>query len=132
MQTARDIPTIVAASCDAPADAIQQLEKAGAEVFRCSGDTHASRLDALLQELGRRRMTNILVEGGSHLLGGLFDMRAIDEVHAFIAPKLAGGADAASPIAGQGIDRMASALRLADISIEELDGDVHIHGRIGT
>jgi diaminohydroxyphosphoribosylaminopyrimidine deaminase/5-amino-6-(5-phosphoribosylamino)uracil reductase len=58
-------------------------------------------------------------------------MRAIDEVHVFIAPKLAGGKAAASPIGGTGIERMADALKLADIAIEELDGDVYVHGRLG-
>jgi len=42
-------------------------------------------------------MTNVLVEGGGRLLGTLFDMRAVDEVHAFIAPKFAGGATALPP-----------------------------------
>jgi diaminohydroxyphosphoribosylaminopyrimidine deaminase/5-amino-6-(5-phosphoribosylamino)uracil reductase len=131
VKTAREIPVLVAASRDAPAQAVEQLVNAGAELFRCAGDTHAARLDSLLDELGRRRMTNVLIEGGSRLLGALFDMRAVDEVHIFIAPKLAGGEAAPSPISGQGIDRMAAALRLADINIEELDGDVYIHGRIG-
>jgi diaminohydroxyphosphoribosylaminopyrimidine deaminase/5-amino-6-(5-phosphoribosylamino)uracil reductase len=75
-------------------------------------------------------MTNVLVEGGSQLLGTLFDLRAIDEVHVFIAPKLVGGAAAPGPIAGVGLERMADALSLADISIEELDGDVYVHGRL--
>jgi diaminohydroxyphosphoribosylaminopyrimidine deaminase/5-amino-6-(5-phosphoribosylamino)uracil reductase len=130
VKTAREIPVLVAASRDAPAQAVDQLESAGATVIHCAGDTHAARMETLMNELGRRRMTNVLVEGGSELLGTLFDMRAVDEVHVFIAPKLAGGATAPSPIAGQGIERMAAALRLADINIEELDGDVYIHGRI--
>jgi diaminohydroxyphosphoribosylaminopyrimidine deaminase/5-amino-6-(5-phosphoribosylamino)uracil reductase len=75
-------------------------------------------------------MTNVLVEGGSGLLGTFFNLNAIDEVHVFIAPKLAGGSTAPSPIGGNGIERMADALSLADISIEELDGDVYVHGRI--
>jgi diaminohydroxyphosphoribosylaminopyrimidine deaminase/5-amino-6-(5-phosphoribosylamino)uracil reductase len=130
VQTARDLPLLVAASSDAPAHNVRPLEEAGAEIFRCAGDTRATRMDSLLQELGRRRMTNILVEGGSRLFGTLFDMRAVDEVNVFIAPKLSGGADAPNPIAGQGLERMATALHLADIHIEELDGDVYIHGRI--
>ena len=64
----------------------QGLEAAGCEVFVCEGETHAERLDALLAELGRRRWTNVLVEGGGHLLGSLLDARAIDEVHVFMAP----------------------------------------------
>ena len=75
-------------------------------------------------------MTNVLIEGGSKLLGTMFDSREIDEVHVFIAPKFAGGEDAPSPVGGVGIERMASALKLADITIEELEGDVYVHGRI--
>lgn len=130
VQSARDVPVIVAAADDVLSGAEQSLRDAGAELLRCPGSTHAARLDALLAELGRRRMTNVLVEGGGQLLGALFDMRAVDEVHVFIAPKLAGGAGAPSPVGGEGVERMAQALKLADINMEALDTDVHVFGRI--
>jgi diaminohydroxyphosphoribosylaminopyrimidine deaminase / 5-amino-6-(5-phosphoribosylamino)uracil reductase len=130
VQTAADVPVLVAASEDAAADARNQLSTAGVEIFPCAGSTHEQRIVALLDELGRRRMTNVLVEGGSRLLGTLFDMRAVDEVHVFIAPKLAGGGAALGPIGGEGIERMTAALELADITIEELGGDVYVHGRV--
>jgi diaminohydroxyphosphoribosylaminopyrimidine deaminase / 5-amino-6-(5-phosphoribosylamino)uracil reductase len=129
-ETAHDAPVLVAAAGNADENSGQMLAAAGVEVFRCAGATHAERLNALLNELGRRRMTNVLVEGGSKLLGALFDAGAVDEVHVFIAPKLAGGLGAQSPIAGAGIAQMAGALQLADITIEELDGDVYVHGRL--
>jgi diaminohydroxyphosphoribosylaminopyrimidine deaminase / 5-amino-6-(5-phosphoribosylamino)uracil reductase len=130
VQTASDVPLIVAVGDEATEDACKSLAASGAEILRCGGATHEQRLGALLDELGRRRMTNILVEGGSTLLGSMFDSRAIDEVHVFIAPKFAGGEAAPSPVGGAGIERMASALKLADITIEELEGDVYVHGRI--
>jgi diaminohydroxyphosphoribosylaminopyrimidine deaminase/5-amino-6-(5-phosphoribosylamino)uracil reductase len=130
VKTAGDAPVIVAAASDAPADACRRLEDAGVEVLRCNGTSYELRADALLAELGRRLMTNVLVEGGSRLLGTLFDMRAVDEVHAFIAPKFAGGAAALSPVGGAGVQKMADALALRDITIEELDGDVYVHGRV--
>jgi diaminohydroxyphosphoribosylaminopyrimidine deaminase/5-amino-6-(5-phosphoribosylamino)uracil reductase len=131
VRTAREIPVLVATSEAASTTSTHQLVEAGVEVVPCPGETHADRMTALLNELGRRRMTNVLVEGGGKVLGTLFDMNAIDEVHVFIAPKLAGGVSAASPVGGYGVERMARALRLADIAIEELDGDVHISGRLG-
>jgi diaminohydroxyphosphoribosylaminopyrimidine deaminase/5-amino-6-(5-phosphoribosylamino)uracil reductase len=130
VQTAADAPVLVAASSDANASAVDRLVKQCVEVYRCSGSSHEERLHSLLDELGRRRMTNVLVEGGGRLLGSLFDIGAVDEVHVFIAPKFSGGADALSPVGGAGIDRMTAALQLADIAIEELDGDVYIHGRV--
>jgi diaminohydroxyphosphoribosylaminopyrimidine deaminase/5-amino-6-(5-phosphoribosylamino)uracil reductase len=130
VQTGADVPVLVAAADDADSAACQRLSAAGVEVYRCAGTSHAERLSELLDELGRRRMTNVLVEGGSHLLGTLFELRAVDEVHVFIAPKFIGGAAAPSPVAGAGLERMADALRLADITIEELEGDVYVHGRV--
>ncbi len=130
VQTAADVPVLVAAANDAPAERCQQLTDAGVEVLRIAGLTREQRLTALLDELGRRRMTNVLVEGGSRLLGALFDMRAVDDVHVFIAPKLAGGDAALSPVGSIGVDRMVDAMKLADISIEELQGDVYVHGRL--
>ena len=87
----------------------QRLLDQGCEVLVCDASTHAARLDQLLDELGRRRMTNVLVEGGGRLLGTLFDLRAIDEIHVFIAPKLIGGAGALSPLSDKGIERMRNA-----------------------
>jgi diaminohydroxyphosphoribosylaminopyrimidine deaminase / 5-amino-6-(5-phosphoribosylamino)uracil reductase len=121
---------LVAVAHDAPSSACGRLIEAGAEIYRCQGATHAERLSALLDELGRRRLTNVLVEGGSRLFGTLFDMRIVDEVHVFVAPIVAGGTAAATPVAGAGVERIADALRLGDITIEELEGDVYIHGRL--
>jgi diaminohydroxyphosphoribosylaminopyrimidine deaminase / 5-amino-6-(5-phosphoribosylamino)uracil reductase len=86
-------------------------------------------IDELLSELGRRRFTNILVEGGSGLFGSLLDVRQVDEVHAFIAPKIFGG-NGPGPVAGNGIDRIAEALQLREPSIRVLGSDVYVHGRL--
>jgi diaminohydroxyphosphoribosylaminopyrimidine deaminase/5-amino-6-(5-phosphoribosylamino)uracil reductase len=83
---------------------------------------------ALLAELGRRRMTNVLVEGGAEVFGSFLDAGVVDEVHVFIAPIVVGGTDAKSPIAGIGAERIASALRLADCNVQTIEGDVYIHG----
>lgn len=90
----------------------------------------AAQLEFLLAELGRRRMTNILVEGGGRLLGSLFDLNAIDEVHVFVAPKLVGGINAVSPIAGVGLADMAAAWRLATANWQNVDGDLYMSGRV--
>jgi diaminohydroxyphosphoribosylaminopyrimidine deaminase/5-amino-6-(5-phosphoribosylamino)uracil reductase len=123
---------LVAVGTEAPAANCQRLRDAGCEVFVCDGQTQAARLDALLAALGRRRWTNVLVEGGGRLLGSLLDARAIDEVHVFIAPKLVGGASAATPLAGRGIAEISAALALESPQVRQLDGDVYITGRSGS
>jgi diaminohydroxyphosphoribosylaminopyrimidine deaminase/5-amino-6-(5-phosphoribosylamino)uracil reductase len=127
-RTARETPTMIVASAEAaaPAKALQAL---GCEVLVLpAGDDEVIRL---LEELGRRRMTNILVEGGSAVLGSFLDARAIDEVHVFIAPILAGGAEARAAVGGRGVDRLAEAMRLIEWATEILDGDLLLRGRIG-
>ena len=83
---------------------------------------------SMLAELGRRRMTNVLVEGGAGVLGSFLDAGLIDEVHAFIAPKLIGGERALSPIGGRGIAAMSDAIQLADWNVERIGDDVLFHG----
>ena len=84
----------------------------------------------MLDELGRRQMTNVLVEGGSHLFGSLLDLDQIDEVHAFIAPKLVGGAAATPAIQGTGVDLLARAVLLDTTSVERCGDDVYVHARV--
>jgi diaminohydroxyphosphoribosylaminopyrimidine deaminase / 5-amino-6-(5-phosphoribosylamino)uracil reductase len=130
VRTAREVPVLVAAGQEAAEADCRRLREGGCEVLISSATTPAARLDDLVVELGRRRVTNVLVEGGSQLLGSLLDARQVDEVHVFIAPKLLGGADAVSPIAGQGIEQIASALSLDGMEVRQLGTDVYIHGRV--
>jgi diaminohydroxyphosphoribosylaminopyrimidine deaminase/5-amino-6-(5-phosphoribosylamino)uracil reductase len=81
----------------------------------------------VLDLLGRRRMTNVLVEGGAALHGSLVDAGQVDEVHAFLAPRIVGGAGK-SPVGGQGVERVAQALTLSEWRIQDVDGDYLLHG----
>ena len=105
-----------------PAESVAALESLGCEVLRLPD------LCALLTELGRRRLTNLLVEGGGKVLGSFFDAGLIDEVHVFIAPRLAGGEGARTPIGGVGVEKMAQALTLTEWTTENIDGDWYIRG----
>ena len=130
VRTVRESPVLVAAGSEASAADCRRLREAGCEVFVAAGETHAARLDALLEELGKRRLTNVLVEGGSRVLGSLLDSRQIDELHVFIAPKLVGGSAAPGPIAGLGAAELAAAMELDELTVETLGGDVYIRGRV--
>jgi diaminohydroxyphosphoribosylaminopyrimidine deaminase/5-amino-6-(5-phosphoribosylamino)uracil reductase len=128
VRTANQAPLIVVARETATPTRIAQLRASGVEVILMPSIDWRDQLKMLLTELGSRDMTNLLIEGGSQVLGAFADIGAIDEVHAFIAPKLAGGGAAISPIGGEGLADMNSALPLADVKINILDGDVHVHG----
>ena len=128
--TAREVPVLVAVGRDANEAERARLAAAGCEVFACDGPTHADRFNSLLDELGRRRLTNVLVEGGGRLLGSLLDAGHIDEVHVFIAPKLVGGAEAAGPVAGQGAAEMSEALAVFSPEFQQVGPDLYLRGRV--
>jgi diaminohydroxyphosphoribosylaminopyrimidine deaminase / 5-amino-6-(5-phosphoribosylamino)uracil reductase len=130
VRSARQTPLLVAIGPRAAAADRQRLAAAGCEVWVCHGETPQVRIDQLLCELGRRRMTNVLVEGGGTLLGNLLDGGLIDEVHVFIAPKLLGGATAPVALGGVGFGDVSQALALVEPQIERLDGDVYVHGHV--
>lgn len=107
---------------------LRAWERTGCEVLALP--TSEGRIDvkALLVELGRRQMTNLLVEGGAGLLGTLRDAGEIDEVMVFIAPVLVGGEKAPSPMAGLGVETIGAGLRLSEWWIELVESDVVIRG----
>jgi diaminohydroxyphosphoribosylaminopyrimidine deaminase/5-amino-6-(5-phosphoribosylamino)uracil reductase len=123
--------TLVATSADAPESWRSIIEAQGAEVlpFPCDGG-HVD-LRALLEELGRRDVLTLLVEGGGVILGGFFDRGLVDKVHAVLAPIIIGAAEAPAAVAGSGAYRMAEALRLRDVTVERLGEDILVTGYPG-
>jgi diaminohydroxyphosphoribosylaminopyrimidine deaminase/5-amino-6-(5-phosphoribosylamino)uracil reductase len=137
VKTIKQAPLLVVTGPQAAPENIKRLRDQGAEVLECGteqsepGGIRPSP-HAVLAELGRRQMTNVLAEGGSELLGAFFDLQLIDEVHVFAAPKLLGGAAAKSPLGGTGRAAPSDLPDLIDPEIEVLDGDVYIHGQLRT
>jgi diaminohydroxyphosphoribosylaminopyrimidine deaminase/5-amino-6-(5-phosphoribosylamino)uracil reductase len=130
VRTAREIPTLIAAGPDADDKDLRRLSDAGCEVLPFAAASQYERLLELLAELGRRQMTNILVEGGAQLLGTLLDARQIDEAHVIIAPRLFGGEKAPSPVAGAGVEQIADGLTLSGVQVHAVGTDMYVTGRV--
>ncbi len=128
VQTAREVPTFIAFVWSDDSEKVETLKENGVKGMILPGVDGRPDVSALLSELGRRRFTNVLIEGGSAVLGSFLDARAIDEFHVFVAPKLVGGSVAPSPVGGQGVALMSEALQLAESRLESIDGDVLLHG----
>ena len=129
VKSAAATPVIVATSSEADNNQCDRLRTAGCEILSLSGASQQNQLHELLQQLGARQMTNILVEGGGQVLGSLMDAQLIDEVHVFIAPKLVGGSHAVTPMAGTGIASMSEALNLRSPEIQTVGSDIYVRGR---
>ena len=130
VRTAREVPVLVAVAESSPLPHRARLEAAGCEVLVCPGDDARRAARRAIGRTGPPQMTNVLVEGGGQLLGSLFDAGQIDEVHAFIAPKLIGGTKAPGPVAGEGRVLMGQAISLDSPKVTTVGDDVYLRGRV--
>jgi diaminohydroxyphosphoribosylaminopyrimidine deaminase/5-amino-6-(5-phosphoribosylamino)uracil reductase len=128
VRTARQTPLLIIHHPEADPARRAALEAAGAECLALPPG--ADEVPSLLAELGRRRWTNLLVEGGSGVLGSFLAAERIDEVWAFIAPVLLGGAAAPSPLGGPGRPALAQAPRLQWEEVQRLGDDWLCRGRV--
>ena len=106
------------------------LERAGAELIVAPGRTQRARLEAALDELGRREIQDVLVEGGPTLAGSLFDAGEIDVMRLFVAPVLVGAARARAVLEGEGVARIAEGARPLATSFEGVGEDILIQARL--
>jgi diaminohydroxyphosphoribosylaminopyrimidine deaminase/5-amino-6-(5-phosphoribosylamino)uracil reductase len=102
--------------------------RVGAEILEMPSVEGYIDLEGLLEVLGRRQITSILVEGGSILLGSLFDQRLVDKMIVFIAPIIIGGEEAKTAVGGKGVDKVVDSLKLERVTQERFGQDIMITG----
>ena len=122
---------IIAVTPQAPAENVAALEKAGADVIVVPAKQGRVCINALIEMLGTREITSVLIEGGGEVNAAAIAAGVVDKVLCFVAPKLIGGADAPGPIGGEGIFALADAPRLHNVTVtpvENGDGDILIQG----
>lgn len=123
--------TIIATTDKADKDKILKLQAQDVDVIVVDKDKNDKvDIEKLLDILGQQNICSILVEGGATLSGSFVAKKLVDKVYFFIAPKIIGGKEAKTPVAGTGILNLQEALTLKDIQIEKLEEDILIIGRV--
>jgi len=125
-QTTEAAPVIIFAHEDSEPEAVAALQSRGVEVI--SQTSSALEFFSVLEELGRRSIQSVLVEGGPSLAGLLLDAGLVNKVTFFIAPMIIGGQDAPSAIAGTGAEKIADALQLEQVQVAQRGRDLEITG----
>ena len=129
-QLLREPGQVLVATPKVADDRAAALAGDGAEVLHLPAGDDLVDLEALMQALGQRGVTCLLVEGGGVLLGSLFDRGLVDKVVAFVSPVILGGRDAPTPVAGVGAVAMAGAVRLVRSKAELIGEDAMITGYV--
>ena len=73
-------------------------------------------------------MLQVLLEGGSRVMGEAFRQKVVDKLCFFYAPKLLAGNDGVPVCFGKGVQKMADALNVEKVRVERFGDDVMISG----
>lgn len=122
VRTANEYPLVVAYANGADEEKLEQLREAGVTLWNCNS------INELMMRAGAEKIDSIMLESGGTLSESLFREGLIDEVMAFIAPKVIGGKTAKSPVEGDGVEMMSQAIMLRDKVILPIGEDVLISG----
>ncbi len=83
-------------------------------------------LGRVLQDLGRREVISVLIEGGGDVLGQAFDARLVDKVQFYLAPIMTGGPVFA--VAGRGGASTVEGAKLRGTHYERIGADLVVSG----
>lgn len=123
-------PRLYVAGPRVPAKRLRLIESRGVRVLVVRERSSRLDLEKLLDGLGALGISQLLVEGGATLAGSFLERGLAREVAAFIAPRIAGGRDAAPALGGKGLRLLAETPWLEEPDIRRLGEDIAIQGRL--
>jgi diaminohydroxyphosphoribosylaminopyrimidine deaminase / 5-amino-6-(5-phosphoribosylamino)uracil reductase len=121
--TAHETPTLVVTS-SADDERIERLIETGVDVARVD----ARDLPRVLEELRKRNLQSVLVEGGTEVAGAFCDAKLVDKLSFMVAPIVIGGHAAPLAIGGKGAGSLETALKLRDLQIIQHGTDFEFTG----
>jgi riboflavin biosynthesis protein RibD len=122
--SAKEWPVVLFAGSEAHESRLKELEDQGVEIVK----TDDRSLSPLLDELGKRGLQSLLVEGGAVVAGEFIDAGLVNKATFFIAPKIVGGVEAPSAVKGIGVELMRDARTLRDVMISQRGDDIEVTG----
>ncbi|SDE14750.1 diaminohydroxyphosphoribosylaminopyrimidine deaminase [Desulfuromonas thiophila] len=125
-------PTLIATTALAcPARRAALAGRSGVELLELPADASGGvSLPALLDELGRRGLLSLLVEGGARVNQAFLQQRLIDRLMLYLGAKLLGGGDGKGLFDGPGPLDLADALPVRDIRLRRFGDDLLLEGEL--
>jgi diaminohydroxyphosphoribosylaminopyrimidine deaminase / 5-amino-6-(5-phosphoribosylamino)uracil reductase len=121
-------PTWVICGPDAPKSRRSDLESAGAAVITAPLQSGRIDLAMLMDLLGAKGITSLLIEGGAAVIGAAFAAEIVDKVCFIYAPKILGGDDGVPICRGSGPAHMQASISIHDLAVSRFGPDVLLQG----
>jgi diaminohydroxyphosphoribosylaminopyrimidine deaminase/5-amino-6-(5-phosphoribosylamino)uracil reductase len=107
-----------------PSNWRKALEERGVGVIVSEGEE--VDIKGLLEELGKRGIASLLVEGGGETAGAFLEAGMVDKILFFVAPIIIGGREAKTSVEGKGCQNLQEAVKLNYLNIRKLGNDILI------
>lgn len=125
LTTADEAPVLIFAYRDSLDGRERSLKKPGVEVIGTPKAEDGLDLRFVLEELGRRGVRGLLVEGGGDTAGRFLDRGLVNKMTLFYAARIV-GADGISMVGPLGLERMSDSLRFSIEDVERVGEDMAI------
>ena len=124
------VGTIIAGAASVDRRRELEIRKLGAQILRLPKSKKGGGVDLirLLEELRRRGIASVLVEGGKGIITSLLAAGAIDRMVVVIAPKIIG--QGIESIGDLGITRLGAAITFSSIKTRRLGPDIVVDARL--
>ncbi len=126
-----DAGCVIATTDAAHETRVEALRGAGAEVLVLPDVEGRVDLRALMTALGERGVLSVLLEGGGALAWGALHAGIVGKVALFYAPVIIGGAEAIRGVTGAGVEGVAEALALREVTQTRIGRDLLVEGYVG-
>lgn len=125
LQTCNKVPTIIAVSKKISKVNLQKLKKFPVEIIRSS--ENSINLKSLMNNLSKRKINTLLVEGGGTVNWQFIQNNLFDEILITITPFIVGGTEAITFVQGKGFDKIIKSPRLRLNTIKKLENYLVLH-----
>ncbi|UCD52170.1 MAG: bifunctional diaminohydroxyphosphoribosylaminopyrimidine deaminase/5-amino-6-(5-phosphoribosylamino)uracil reductase RibD [Phycisphaerales bacterium] len=130
LRTVKTCPVLICTrqtALDAQGKHAERIAKRGAEVLARADNAQPAHLRGVLDELSRRGVQQVLVEGGPKVLTSFLEEQLADEICVYIAPKILAGNGAA--YIAEPVAELWAGVDLEHVEVRTFAEDVRISGR---
>lgn len=118
----------IATTYKAPLKKIERLRRMGVKIIFLPLLEDGIDLKALMSELGKHGMMNLLLEGGAKLATSAIRSGVVDKLSLFLAPKIMGGSESAPMFLDLGVKSLNEMFHINGMRSKKIGNDILIEG----
>jgi diaminohydroxyphosphoribosylaminopyrimidine deaminase/5-amino-6-(5-phosphoribosylamino)uracil reductase len=130
LQLSSKAKTLIATSSSVSKERTKAIEKEGVELLLIPTNEMGVDLKILVDVLGKRGITSILIEGGGRIYASALKSGIVDKIMIFMAPKLIGGQDAPGIVSELGVDSIRDTLKVEGLHVRKFREDLLVEGYV--